>query len=254
MPGNTKIIGNRIIRLSKVPSTNTYARQLARKVGCPEGCVVRADEQTAGKGRLGRKWDSKSNLGLWFSFILHPRFSVSQASLIPFFVSVALVESVKACFQITPQVKWPNDLLINGKKICGILSEVEFQNNEMNFVVVGVGMNLWHLPDDFPPELRQKAGSLQMFADVPIDAEAFFQQVLEDLNFFYKQVQEKGFAVILEIWKSYCHCFEKPIEVQQNGRLIKGIFHDLAPDGSLLLKKGPEIIRVVAGDIAVKRD
>jgi BirA family biotin operon repressor/biotin-[acetyl-CoA-carboxylase] ligase len=248
MPSTDKIIGNRIIRLATVPSTNTFAFRLAQE-GTPEGCVVRADQQTAGRGRLGRRWDSRANLGLWFSFILRPEFPASQACLIPFFVSAALVESVQTCFQITPQVKWPNDLLFNGKKICGILSEAEFEKQQLKFLVVGVGINLWHLPEDFPPELRSKAGALQMFTDLPIDPEAFFQQILDDLNFFYDQVRQKGFDLILEIWKSFCDSLGKPIEVRQHSQLLTGVFHDLAPDGSLLLKCGREIIRVLAGDV-----
>jgi len=248
MPNDIKIIGNQIIRLATVSSTNTYTFGLARQ-GMAEGCVVRADAQTAGKGRLGRGWDSPANQGLWFSFLLRPQFPVSQVGLIPFFVSVALVESVKSCLNLTSQVKWPNDLLFNGKKICGILSEAEFEKQQLKFLIIGVGLNVSHQPDDFPPDLRAKAGSLRMFTETAIDSELLFEQILHDLNFYYHQIQHEGFGFIRETWKSYCDRLGKPVEVRQQTQILKGIFHDLAPDGSLLLKRGTELVRVLAGDL-----
>lgn len=248
MPNDSKIIGNQIIRLVTVPSTNSYSFDLARQ-GMAEGCVVRAANQTAGKGRLGRCWDSQANQGLWFSFILRPQFAVSQVGLIPFFVSVAVAESVKSCLNLTVQVKWPNDLLFNGKKICGILSEAEFEKQQLKFLIIGVGLNVSHQPDDFPPELRAKAGSLRMFTEAVIDSELLFEQILYDLNFYYHRIRHEGFGFILEIWKSFCDCLGKPVEVHQQTQILKGIFHNLAPDGSLLLKQGTEIVRVLAGDL-----
>lgn len=248
MAATNKIIGNRLIILDSVSSTNEYAWQLAAE-GIPEGCVVRAQVQTAGKGRLGRRWLSQNELGLWFSVILRPSISASYACLIPFFASIAVRKSIQACFQLMPHVKWPNDLLIDYKKICGILSEARFESQHLDYIILGIGLNLHHRLNDFPPDLQKKAASLAMFAEIPQDTSFFFEHLLKNLNSFYKLIQQHKFALIIELWKSFCTDLGQTIHLNQNNKIVSGVFHDLAEDGALVLKQGEKLVRIVAGDL-----
>jgi len=248
MVKNPNPIGSQIIRLDSVASTNDYAHQLALQ-GMAEGCVVIARQQIAGKGRFNRKWDSQNDLGLWFSIIFRPPISARHATIFPFFTSVALVHSLKTHLDLTVQLKWPNDLLINKKKIGGILSEVEFNRRFVKFVIIGIGINLFHSPNDFPAELQQKAGSLSMFSKAPLATGSLFETILADLNHYYKIVNRDGFETIIREWKTNCPYFKQTIQLRQSTRKIQGSFHDLAPDGSLILQQGNELLKISAGDI-----
>jgi len=252
-PGNFNNIGNRIIRLKSVRSTNDYAYQLAAR-GMPEGCIVVAEEQTAGKGRLGRQWNSPRQQGLWFSVILRPLIPSRLVTLFPFLASVAVAQSIQTCFQITPHLKWPNDLLINHKKIGGILTEAATESNVIKFIILGIGINVYQQPEDFPPALRAKAGSISLFTTREIDLNQFFRQIQQDFNSDYSLAQKHGFTPILKRWKSLCKELHQPITLHHNNQILSGIFYDLAVDGGLLLQQPNRLIKIVAGEIQFEKE
>jgi BirA family biotin operon repressor/biotin-[acetyl-CoA-carboxylase] ligase len=250
MPEKKRIIGNKIIHLASVTSTNDHAYQLARQGEC-EGCVVRADAQTAGKGRRGKCWHSAANQGLWFSIILRPGFSSKDAGLVPFFASIAIQQSIRTVFQIEADLKWPNDLLIHHKKICGILSEADFKDGKISFIILGIGINLFQQPEEFSPELTSTAGSIRMFTDKIINTDSFFQVLLTELDFYYQKILFHGFSPILTEWKSNCRFLKKQISLKKKSKNLIGIFEDLLPDGSMLFRQNGDTIKITSAELEI---
>ncbi len=249
MPEKKKIIANEIIELDQVSSTNDYAYQLALD-GKQEGCVVVATEQTTGKGRLGRKWDSPAYLGLWFSIILRPTAQAPAATLYPFFASVAIVKTIQKLFSLTPDVKWPNDLLINQKKFCGILTEAAFERQQIKFLILGIGINTNQTPADFLPEMRAVSTSIRQEIGEWVNNQMFLQQLLTQLDSYYSIVLKQGFAPIINLWKSFCRSLGQTIALKQPETTMKGIFHNLDQDGSLILRQeNGQLVKILSGDL-----
>jgi BirA family biotin operon repressor/biotin-[acetyl-CoA-carboxylase] ligase len=249
MPEKMKKIGNDLIELDRVSSTNDYAFKLAL-AGQKEGCVVLANEQIAGKGRLGRRWDSPAGLGLWFSIVLRPPAPATMASLYPFFASVAIVKVIQKLFNLTSDVKWPNDLLLNQKKFCGILTEAVFEKQKVKFLILGIGINTNQEPADFLPEMRMSATSIRHETGNWIDQQHLLQELLAQLDTYYSIVLEEGFSPILNLWKSFCPSFGQTIALKQLDETMKGIFHNLDPDGSLILRQEDgRLIKILSGDL-----
>lgn len=244
----TNRIGQQVIHLPQVTSTNDYAFQLARN-GAADGCVIRADEQTDGKGRRGRRWHSEKGYGLWLSLILRPDLPTHEAGLIPFFASLAVHQAIETYFKISADLKWPNDLLIQHKKICGILSEVDIRHSKLNFIILGIGINLKQKLTDFPQELRDIAGSIGMFTKQNIEINAFFAQLLSDLNFYYSKLQQYGFKPILEDWKSKCRFLKQVVTLKSGSENLIGIFEDLLPDGAMLFRQNGETIKLTSAEL-----
>jgi len=154
-PINTKIIGNNVIHYKTIPSTNMLARQLAQK-GVKEGTVIIAEMQTAGKGRKDRKWLSPPG-GLWFSVILYPSLPPEKGGLMTMTASIAVVDGIKESTGLKASIKWPNDVLVGEKKVCGILTEIEAKMNEIDFAIVGIGINVYN---PLHPSLKTNATTL----------------------------------------------------------------------------------------------
>lgn len=248
MPEMMKKIGNEVIKFDRITSTNDYAFKLAQE-GKPEGCVIIANEQTAGKGRLGRRWISPAGLGLWFSIILRPPAPATIATLFPFFVSVAIVNAIENLFHLIPDVKWPNDLLLNQRKFCGILTEAAFERQRIKFLVLGIGINTNQTAADFLPEIRKQSTSLRQEIGVWINHQVLLQEILAQLNYYYEIVQKQGFALIIEQWKSFCTSLGQIISLRQTEKTTNGIFHDLDQDGSLILQQvDGRLVKIFSGD------
>ena len=158
---NTKLIGRDVIWFNVLDSTNIYAKKLAIE-GCNDGAVIIAETQTAGRGRLGREWNSADGLGIWMSVILKPSILPEYVQLITLAASVAVVKAIKSTTGIQTGIKWPNDIILKGRKLCGILTEMSCESDQINYVVVGIGLNVNQCTDDFYGELTDKAISLKM--------------------------------------------------------------------------------------------
>lgn len=155
---DTQWLGTQIAYFDETDSTNIQARKLAEK-GAPHGTLVVADCQSAGKGRRGRSWDSPRGTGIWMSILLRPGFSPACASMLTLVAGMAAVRGIERACGLTPQIKWPNDLVLDGKKICGILTEMSTEEEEIRYVVIGMGINVNN--EAFPPELGDTAASLR---------------------------------------------------------------------------------------------
>jgi len=186
----------------EVDSTNNLAKQLAFE-GCNEGTVVIAKTQTAGKGRLGRTWDSKNEHGIWMSVVLRPTGSLKSIQVITTAAAVAVSSAIKEITGIDAGIKWPNDLLVGGKKICGILTEAVSTASEFQFVILGIGINVNQDLQDFPADLRYTATSLKILSNRKvIDKNALASQVLLELSSVYNRIEQDDTADIVKLWEN----------------------------------------------------
>jgi BirA family biotin operon repressor/biotin-[acetyl-CoA-carboxylase] ligase len=246
----TELLAQKIYAFWSVGSTNEFAYLRALQ-GEMEGALVVAEQQSKGRGRKSRAWDSPFNKGLWFSLILRPELPASRAGLVPYLAGVSVAEAIENFISLKPVVKWPNDLLLNGRKFCGILSEVEFENKMIKFIILGIGINVNQKKDEFPEDFREQATSLRIESNSRIDRADFLAEVIRQLENNYKKMKQNGFEGIIEQWKKRCPQLGKKVVIFQDDNKYEGIFEDLNSEGCLLLRtKTGEIKKIVAGDIA----
>jgi BirA family transcriptional regulator, biotin operon repressor / biotin---[acetyl-CoA-carboxylase] ligase len=229
-------------------STNDLAKELAAR-GAPEGTVVVAETQTGGRGRLGREWNSPPGVGLYVSLVLRPMLPPMELPQITLTTAVAVVRAVRRVAGVAPGIKWPNDLLIGGKKLGGILTEMETESDRIRHVVVGLGLNVNN--PEFSPELAATATSLNLAAGGTFPRVQILKAWLEEFEALYDQFLNQGFPQILDEWKALTVTLGTAVTVRQGPRELSGQALDVAPDGALLLRLASgEIMRVTSGEIA----
>ncbi len=241
-------IGSRIDCLGRVDSTNTRARELGLD-GAPDGTVVIAEEQTGGRGRLGRSWVSPPGRNLYISVLLRTDMSGGDFCRLSLTAGLAASETVREWCPAIP--KWPNDVLIDGRKVVGILAELESRGGQQ-FVVLGLGINVNMQHAEIPPDLRHKATSMAMATGAEVDRARVAGRLLCNLETRYEQLRRGEFSLIASEWNDRSGFVGKHIEVEEPGGVVAGEVLGLAPDGALCLKRldGSEH-RVIAGDVTV---
>ena len=243
-----RVFGSKIYTFDTIDSTNNCVRVLA---GCwaPEGTVVFAEQQTAGKGRLGRSWFANPRENLTFSIILRPMGAAETLNVLPLCVGVALAEAIERSTGLEVVCKWPNDILIDGKKAAGILIEGSLRESTIDFVVVGIGLNVNQ--QTFAPEIASKATSLALAAGREFDRVRIFQDILSSLERHYRRVRQKGFDEIVPLWMSKSRMVGSRIAVSQNGTVLTGTVKGLTSHGELLLDHDGEERAFLAGDVTI---
>lgn len=242
----------RIAWHAEVDSTQRAARELAR-AGAPEGTVVIAERQTAGRGRLGRAWHSPAGLNLYCSIVLRPRLAPPAAPQIALVAGVAVAVAVAGETGRRPGLKWPNDVLLDGRKVAGILTEMESEVERVHHVVVGIGVNLNAPRSAFPRELRAKAGSLLLATGRRVDRAVFTARLLAALEARYERFCERGFASVRAEWESYSCLTGRQVRVASPEGEVGGRVLGLDGDGALrLAARGGAVRRVVAGEVTVR--
>jgi len=248
----TKHLGRSILFSREVGSTNEWAKELAM-YGAQEGTVVIAETQTRGRGRLGREWFSP-NGGLWFSLILRPKLHPVEAAKLTFVAGLAVAKVLHEMFGLMVETKWPNDVLVNGKKICGILTEMNTTGEKVNFVVVGVGVNAnFDVEKVFPEELIRVTTSLENELRRKVRLEKLFAGLLETIEKLYELYTRKGFNPVLEEWKGYAGFLGRRVEVTSPTEKLSGQALDVDRDGALVIRlKDERIRRVFVGDVSLQ--
>jgi BirA family transcriptional regulator, biotin operon repressor / biotin---[acetyl-CoA-carboxylase] ligase len=244
----TRVFGKRIYTFESIDSTNNCAKAVAG-CGAQEGTVVFAEQQTAGRGRLGRPWQANPFENLTFSIVLRPKLNAEGFNLLPLYTAVAVAEAVEKTTKLPVECKWPNDLLIGKKKFAGILIEGSIKDNAIEYVVIGVGINVNQM--QFAGELEAKATSLRVACNKEIDRSALLRDVLQNLERHYKQMSSGGFQSILSAWLSRSSMINKPISISQQGNIISGIVKGITTEGGLILQTGGLEKTVFAGDVTV---
>lgn len=245
---SVQVVGREIQTLAETDSTNARASALG-DAGAPEGMVVIADRQTAGKGRLGRSWVSPEGVNLYLSVLLRPQILPMDASQLTFLSAVAVCRSIAAVSGLQPTVKWPNDVLLSGRKAAGLLNEMSSETDRVNYVILGIGVNLNMQAEQFPSQLRYPATSLAIETGRRISRVEFTRTLLAQIDALYELYKSHGPCPVLAEWEEYCDLTGKPIEVDCQSRLIRGVMSGLDTDGALLVKTADGLERVLAGDV-----
>jgi BirA family biotin operon repressor/biotin-[acetyl-CoA-carboxylase] ligase len=248
----TKRFGRSILFSHEIGSTNKWAKELAM-YGAQEGTVVIVETQTEGRGRLDREWVSPTG-GLWFSLILRPRLGPAEAVKLTFVAGLAVAKVLREIFGLEVETKWPNDVLVNGKKICGVLTEMNTTGETVNFVVVGVGVNAnFDVEKVFPEELRRVTTSLENELRRKVRLEELFRCLLEKLENLYELFVKEGFNPVLEEWKGYAGFLGRRVEVTSPTERLNGLALDVDHDGALTIRlKDERIRRVFVGDVSLQ--
>lgn len=248
-PGH--VLGRDIRVFRETTSTSDVVEKLARD-GVAEGVVVFAETQTAGRGRLGRTWVSPAGKGLWFSVLLRPALRPPEATRLTIAAAVAVARAVRAQTGLAPEVKWPNDLLLRGRKFGGLLTELSGEQDRIRHVVLGVGLDVNLTAADLPGELRRLATSLRLELGRPVPRAELAVAVLRELDAAYAQVTGAGFAPLAEEWESLCTTLGRTIEVALGPRRVRGRAEALDADGALLLRtEHGHLERITGGDVTV---
>jgi BirA family biotin operon repressor/biotin-[acetyl-CoA-carboxylase] ligase len=248
----TVSMGCQVFSYQRVRSTNDVALQRAQN-GASEGTLVVAEEQTAGRGRLGRTWYSPPRVGLWASLILRPQMAPSRVFHLTICGALALAETVYARTHLPVRVKWPNDVFVRGKKLAGVLTETQLDQNEVRFVVLGVGMNVNQAPHDFPKVLRGKATSLQAELGRAIFRIPLLQDFLLQFEEMYHQFQDRGLAPFLDRWRQLSLVLGQRVKIQVGGKKFSGLAVDIEQTGALVLEEDSGKRRcLLAGDVSLK--
>ena len=244
----TEIIGKNIIHLESVDSTNDYLKKIGNNV--QEGTVVISEEQTKGKGRLGRNWQSKSKEGIWMSIILKPEIVPYKAPFITLIAGAAIVKALNG-LQVPVKIKWPNDIIINNKKVSGILTELSAEIERVNYVVVGIGMNVKNLY--FDKELEEKATSLYK-ENYYLSRVELVSQIIYEFEKLYKNyIENNNKEETLRICKEYSAVLNKDVYIIKDDKkeLVKCI--DISNDGNLIVRDSNDTIQeILSGEVSIR--
>ncbi|WP_224982130.1 biotin--[acetyl-CoA-carboxylase] ligase [Geomonas agri] len=249
---DTKRVGSSIICLKETESTNQVAFKLAED-GALEGTVVIADAQTAGKGRLGRVWLSPPGVNLYCSVVLRPAIAPMAACQLTFLSVVAVARAIESCTTLKPQIKWPNDILISGKKVAGLLNEMNAETEKVNFVVLGIGVNLnLDMASISESLLRHPATSLLQEGGVEVDRLAFTKALLIELDRLYDVFLAEGEAPVRAEWLERSAIKGRNVKVSQGEREFVGMVQGVDSFGALLVQLSDgRMETVLSGDVAL---
>lgn len=251
--GKTKVIGRDIQVFEQTTSTNDVIEKLARD-GVKEGVVVFAESQTKGRGRLGRKWISPARKGLWFSILLRPDLRPQETTQLTVASSTALRRAIQSDTGLQPEIKWPNDILIGGKKVAGILTELSAELDRVKHVILGIGIDVNLNANEFPAELRKTATSLKIEVGEMISRAELAVAILRELDADYLRVCAGKFAAIADEWEENCATIGRNVTVQIGDRKIRGHAESLDDDGALLLRsEHGHLERITGGDVTLEK-
>lgn len=248
---DTRILGRDIEYFVRVESTNTEAMELLDQ-GVREGTVVVTDSQTAGRGRHDKAWFSGPGKGLTFSVILKPDLSGPTPGIISLMGAVAAADGIEM-LQLTPQLKWPNDVLLLDKKCGGILVETKFQGNVLSSAVMGIGINVNERADDFPDELQDECISILMAKKSAAQRELVLAWILNSLERWYDRLKSGDFDGIVSAWKKRCGHLGQEIRFTRQGQQHSGIFVDVAHGGGAIIRQESGEITLSSEEIQLIR-
>ncbi|WP_394267368.1 biotin--[acetyl-CoA-carboxylase] ligase [Anaerotignum sp.] len=247
----TKTMGQSIYFYEETDTTNNRARELALE-GAPEGTLVVAEKQTAGRGRRGKVWESPLGTGIWMSLVLRPQIMPAEASVLTLLCGLATAEAIEAETGLSAGIKWPNDILINGKKAVGILTEMDCEMSQVHFAIPGIGINV--NTASFPPEIADIATSLYLECGKTVSRRRLVHKVLERLEEHYETFLRTGsFAAMLEDYRKHCITLGKEVHVLGREPFFAEAL-DITPEGELLVRRadnGKEEV-VFSGEVSIR--
>ncbi len=237
-----------IYRFGKIDSTNTRALKLGDE-GFPEGTVVVADEQDSGRGRFGRKWEAEPLSNLLFSILLRPGFlKRDEVFILTFAAAVAVAEALEKTAGVAAELKWPNDVLLDSKKVCGILLESSFEGNSLSHVVLGIGLNVNQTA--FPEEIKERATSLALVTARKFDRDELLLMVLGNFASLYGTLMSGDLYPVMKKWRERMRMIGRKVTLTVADKTFEGVIDDVTDDGSLVLRMPSGLRKFTAGEIS----
>ena len=245
----TTMMGRHIHFEEIVSSTQKIARNLANE-GVVEGTIVVADQQTNGKGRMARVWYSPKGTGIWMSIIIRPNLPINQTPQLTLLTAVAIVQAIEELTPLKPEIKWPNDIMLNGKKLVGILTELQAEADQVHSVIIGTGINVNQKIEDFPEDLQKIATSICIETGTVWERAQFIQMILLKFEGLYSLYLSQGFKPIKLLWESYAISLNKKIIARTLSGTVEGKAIGIDDDGVLLIETNNRVIeRIYSADI-----
>lgn len=242
-----RVVGRDVRVVQETSSTNDLVEKFARE-GAPEGLVVFAESQRCGRGRLGRSWWSPPGKGLWFSLLLRPPLQPPAATQLTIVSALALSRALAMESGLEPKIKWPNDILIGGRKVAGILIELKAELDEMKYVIAGLGVNINLTSADFPRELRPVASSLKIESrGRHFMRPALAAAILREIDRDYFRLLQGEFASLAAEWEEQCCTLGRTVTIQMGSRRVSGAAEALDENGALLLRTEHGLIEKITG-------
>ena len=246
---NTRRIGKKVYSYKEIDSTNDAASRMASE-GEPEGNVVISEYQTKGRGRLGRKWVSPKGKGAYFSIILRPDILPREVSFITLLSSLSVAKTVREAINLPAFIKWPNDILVNGRKVCGILTELNGEQDKVNFVVVGMGINI-NTKKELLPE---GASSLALEKGDVLNRLDFVKTLFQNIEKYYEAFNKGKLREIITEYKMLSAVLDTEVQINYHNKLISGHVVDVDEEGALILRMDSGFNeRILAGDVTILR-
>lgn len=246
---NTTAFGRKLKLLDVTTSTQEEVRLRAEQ-GAEEGTLVIAEEQTIGRGRQGRKWHSPAGKGIWMSLLLRPRLPLSAAPQLTLLSAVAVCRAIRAVTGVAAGIKWPNDLLVDGRKVCGILLESAGEDEMIRYCIAGIGIDANLTPDDLPPELASIATSLQIESGRKVDRAVLIGAVMAELEKLYGLYMEEGFAPIGHLWEALSVTTGRQITIKTAQGEVAGRAMGLDERGGLIvMQEDNRLTTIFSGEV-----
>lgn len=247
----TNWLGKKIYHYNQIDSTNKEAKKIAAN-GEKEGSIVISEEQLAGRGRLGRTWVSPFKTGIWMSVILRPQIAPTDAAKITLIGGLAVCKGIEKITALSPKIKWPNDIVINQKKICGILTEMSAEMEKVNYIVLGIGINVNN--NCFPEDISNMASSLSIEGKKEYNRKELVNEILIKLEKYYEVfINKHSIEDLLEEYKSYCLTLGKEVKIIHKNEEFFGKAVDLSEEGELIVEKeNGQVITVFSGEVSVR--
>ena len=248
-----KVVGRDIRVFQETSSTNDVIEKLARD-GAKEGVVVFAESQTKGRGRLGRKWLSPPRKGLWFSVLLRPDLRPQAATQLTVATATALARAIRRQTGLVPEIKWPNDILLGGKKTAGILTELSAELDHVKYLIIGIGVDVNVVASDFPQDVRKLATSLKIESGQHVSRADLAAAVLQELDTDYARICAGQFQAVADEWEEQCATLGRNVIIHLGTRQIEGRAESLDAEGALLVRtQHGRLERIIGGDVTLEK-
>ncbi|MDF2532712.1 MAG: biotin--[acetyl-CoA-carboxylase] ligase [Clostridia bacterium] len=250
---NTEVIGQNLTFFEQVDSTNLYAKQIAEG-GFLDGTVIMADEQLNGRGRMGRSWVSPKGKGIWMTIMLKPKINPADASKVTLLAACAICRAIEEICGLYTKIKWPNDIVLNGKKLCGILTEMSAEIDEINYLIIGIGVNVNIDLDDFPKELQDIATSIKIEKGDKVIRKELAAAIINNFERYYKGFIKTGsIKDYINEYKEKSAVLGKEVIVKSSILELQGTVVDISEEGQLQLElKDGSIKEIISGEVSLR--
>lgn len=250
--GQVNTVGGRIDCFDRIDSTNAYLKRIAAS-GAPDGTVAVAAEQTAGRGRRGRSFQSAADKGVYLSVLLRPQLSAEALLPLTGLCAAAMCSAVEHVCAVRPQIKWTNDLILNGKKLCGILTELGMENGALSYVIVGIGINVSQKTEDFAGEVAGIATSLERELFIPVSKNELAAAMIEELDALYQALQSGEIAPYLSCYRRDCVTIGSEVQLlwQNTKEKVKAL--DIDDQFGLIVQRENGTVETIrTGEVSVR--